>query len=399
MAESPVMASPTSGLPPPRPASFFGRQTAVIPEFNDGRLVGSHSRPTMSRASSVPSLTDKTSATSEDDLLGSTESGGAHKSLRRIRSSYDMNAGSSHSHASSSEEAKAVLPDDDLQGFADRFRSLVSQVSRELEEGLQLEPDDDIAAPRTPPIHHVLDTHIPYASLDEFGRPMHDERIAVLGGVVRRMPTIESVGSRELMSIRSGLPNGLNSPTTTSSMSSRPPTRATMLSLSDGASAPPSRSNSLHAAAAPPRMASELGELAREPTTSSSRSSVRGSTGTSYYTMPPGSSSTRSSEGLAGAPRSRSNSLGATEVLSPVTELGELGREDDVLGSRLSAALEEYYTAPTGGRAQAGMAEVSELGELGRAEDGSAPGSATSSTGFYSATSASTMDSASKPDS
>ncbi|KAI0043407.1 hypothetical protein FA95DRAFT_1563318 [Auriscalpium vulgare] len=363
--------------PPPRPHSFFNTRPAIIPDVSPEPAHGH------GHVGSMPSLTD---ATTEDDVhgVGSSESGGAPpRSLRRVRSVYDMQQGGS-SRSSEDDSGLGFAHDDsDLQGFADRFRNLVSQVSRDIEDGLDLRSSASKSSspspspsppPPMPAFHHVLDTHIPYTSIDEFGRPSPpDERIAVLGGVVRRMPTIESVGSRERDRAMSSMGAWPPSPTTASLSSSRPPTRATMLSISvgDNTSQPPSRSNSL-TYAAPPRgvPVTEVGEL------SSPRSSVRGSSGTStsYHTAPPsGGSSTRSSGGEVPAggapPRSRSNSLGATEVLTPVTEHGESGE----LIHRLVASPEQLSPAPhadplpppghvhDGG----GGGAVTELGELG----------------------------------
>ncbi|KAI0263181.1 hypothetical protein BC834DRAFT_971467 [Gloeopeniophorella convolvens] len=338
-------------------------QMAVIPEFSEAQRQARH----QTEHGYTVFGSEDDSTISEESASRSTETASSQpRSLRRVKSSREMQtAEGSSRHAALANEAE----EGQLQGFADRFRALVDRVSRELEDGMNVEPQPDL---RTPPLHHVLDTHTPYMSIDEFGREVpSEERIAVLGGVIKRMPTIESVGSRELTSLRSATlvsSGGIaTSPATPSPGSSRPPTRATMISLSDAASAslasasqPPSRSNSLQK----PRMASELGELVRD--SAGARSVVRGSG--------PSSASTRGSNGEGSSsapPRSRSNSLGPGEVLAPVTELGELGREG-------SAAAIRCDTPEQG---------ASEMGELVVRVEGarSAASTPSASTAYYTA--------------
>ena len=341
----------------------------------------------------------------------SAESGATptNKSLRRTSSSRDVQMASSSSRLAT---LVANVGEEELQGFADQFRALVDRVSRELEESRIPENHQDSRAPRTPPLHHVLDTHRPYMTVDEFGREVAtEEPMAILGGVIKRMPTIESVGSRELASLRSatlvsngggGGGVGAASVVTSSTASSRPPTGATMASFNDGASAslasasqPSSRSNSIHRLRTP----SELGELVRDalraraqarplPPSSSARpgsgGSVSGSgsgcTGVGGSGSGSGSGSGGSGESAMGlglgpsaSSRSRSNSLGPNEVLPPVTEHGELGREE-LLGvplrrppRRLGAG--DVPAVPVGGAAAGGMMlGASEMGEISRTE-------------------------------
>ncbi|KAH9964835.1 hypothetical protein BC827DRAFT_891147 [Russula dissimulans] len=350
--------------------SLSSSRMAVIPEYNtrnrEGEDIGSDSAEssTLSEEGSSSKLGSRTTT---------------HRSLRHTSSLRDAHTGEGSSRC-------AAIPSDaeegDLRGFADHFRALVDRVSRELEDSRNLESNTE---PPMPPLHHVLDTHTPYMTIDEFGREVAtEEPIAILGGVIKRMPTIESMGSRELASLRSttlvsGTPGRIGSPSvaTSSSTSSRPPTGATMASFSDAASAslasasqPPSRSNSLNRHRTP----SELGELVRDSlrargqsrslppgthATSASASSARPGSGGSLS----GSGSVGGAESLggAGSQRSRSNSLGPCEVLAPVTEHGELGREDfSLLAPRqLSSSPDQLF---------AGVGGSSEVGELGRAE-------------------------------
>ena len=186
-------------------------------------------------------------------------------SLRCTKSPRDVQAPSSSSrHAtlnSSVEEAN-------LQGFVEQFHALVDQVSRELEEAriLAYNSETNRKSPSSL-LHHSLNMHTPYMTIDGFGREVpSEEPIAILGGIVKRMPTIESAGSRELASLRSATPvsgaggTGTGSASVgTLSIASSTTSHAAM-DWHDNASQPSSRSNSIHRLRRP----SELGELVRE---------------------------------------------------------------------------------------------------------------------------------------
>jgi len=346
--------------------SLSTSRMAAIPEFSD-----TQHRYSQEHAGHD---SDESCSTSEEDLNHrSTES--SHfttrsKSLRRTKSTRDARTGESSSskratHPSNPGEG----PEGDLQGFEDRFRELVDQVSRELEESRIAERDEL----RTPPLHNVLDTHTSYMTIDEFGREVpSEEPVAILGGVIKRMPTIESVGSRELASIRSAtlLAGG---PACSSAASSRPPTCTTVASLNDAASAslasasqPSSRSNSLHRL----RMPSELGELVRDAL----RARSGGGQSRALSSARPGSGGSVSGSGCTGesvgAPaRSRSNSLGPNELLAPVTEYGELGRDsEDGLLRAVPPAVSARRLCDTPEQFLLGVVGAGEMGELVRAE-------------------------------
>ncbi|KZT21288.1 hypothetical protein NEOLEDRAFT_1244648 [Neolentinus lepideus HHB14362 ss-1] len=151
-------------------------------------------------------------------------------------------SGSEHSNRHGPAPVEQGLYEIELLEFEDRFRSLVSQVSRETEEGMNFATQPDYTFDPA-----VLNRRIVNLDADEEeegdsesgmdARSMTPEDyISMLGGYVRRMPTIESLGSREVMSLT-------NSRCGTSS---RPPTRAATLSMSEQGSQPPSRSNSLN---------------------------------------------------------------------------------------------------------------------------------------------------------
>ncbi|KAF8064334.1 hypothetical protein FPV67DRAFT_1504536 [Lyophyllum atratum] len=178
--------------------------------------------------------------------------------------------------------------DVELNGFQDHFRSLVSQITRETEEGLELAvtaspTQTSDALPELPRIP-------PAVGYDEFGRPYPpDERVSILNGYVRRMPTIESMGSREVGSMTASSVYTDRDTITTSIRSgpiSRPPTRANTLSASEHStgSRPSSRSNSITAGAETLLGAgrtTELGELGDRGLVNSMAESLA-STGSSY---------------------------------------------------------------------------------------------------------------------
>ncbi|KAF5376748.1 hypothetical protein D9615_007895 [Tricholomella constricta] len=185
--------------------------------------------------------------------------------------------------------------DVELDSFHYRFRSLVSQINRETEEGLALARADNSGTPPhahdAPPEDFDLPRVPPAIGYDEFGRPYPpDERVSFLNGYVRRMPTIESMGSREVGSMTASSIYTDRDTVTTSMRStpvSRPPTRSNTLSPSEHSigSRPPSRSNSIAAGAEILLGAcrtSEVGELVDRPLGDTSRAESLLSSGSSY---------------------------------------------------------------------------------------------------------------------
>ncbi|KIM41845.1 hypothetical protein M413DRAFT_445054 [Hebeloma cylindrosporum] len=173
---------------------------------------------------------------------------------------------------------RSALPDvdseHDLIGHMDRFRSLVMQLTQETEDALEFAQADDTSSTEDPresdpaglPPAYSEDERdyetdgptqgspdnifnlppVPAAlGYNEFGMPYPpDQDVHILNGYIRRMPTIESMGSGEL-----GTSIGASSHRAGSS-SSRPPTRNTLLSFTSNelewtGSQPPSRANSL----------------------------------------------------------------------------------------------------------------------------------------------------------
>ncbi|KAJ3510974.1 hypothetical protein NLJ89_g4372 [Agrocybe chaxingu] len=191
--------------------------------------------------------------------------------------------------------------DRELGGFVDRFRHLISQITRETEEGLAFARSDGSSSSRntreSPPpqsssssseidvenAHRHPDFH--YDDDDDFytssspravpsgnyHQPYpEDEHIHMMNGIVRRMPTIQSLGSREMRSSMGA--------SSTHTNRDRAPTRNTVISwsgtdLSIGSEPARSRPNSLTAQAEllagmfGKMHASEIGELLRRENT------------------------------------------------------------------------------------------------------------------------------------
>lgn len=191
-----------------------------------------------------------------------------------------------------SESENELLPNE----FMDRFKPMASRVAQETDQALDmahsnhsLSPEttngiptrdlppsykddwDDFSNPRVGNNIFNLPPVFPALGYNEFGLPYPpDQNVRVLNGYIRRMPTIESMGSREV-----GSSVGASSNRAVESIfnSSRPPTRNTLLSMhstdhDSPNSEPPSRTNSLSARAelfvglsSVPNNASEHGEL------------------------------------------------------------------------------------------------------------------------------------------
>lgn len=169
---------------------------------------------------------------------------------------------------SASADSAGPGEDRDIYSFVDRFRALVSQVSRETEDALQFARTDDGDLDHSDARSVSPDSYFPSSSsqyspsvtstfgpalglgYDEFGRPYPpDEHVRILNGYIRRMPTIESIGSREVgSSVAASSVRGDDRQISSMHTLSRPPTRA-MTDYSYTSSEPPSRSNSLSMAA------------------------------------------------------------------------------------------------------------------------------------------------------
>lgn len=164
------------------------------------------------------------------------------------------------------------VPDSELHSFAAHFRALVEQVTRETEDAVAYARDEQFDFP---------------ASYSDTSRDRDDVAHVVLGRTIHRMPTIESLGSHEVMSLASMSAAGGRS---------RPSTRSNTLSNTDAPhSRSASRANSLDAAVSltisVDGMAGEMAPGEMGQLTPSSATSLTGpfhfgtrSTGASYHT-------------------------------------------------------------------------------------------------------------------
>jgi hypothetical protein len=84
-------------------------------------------------------------------------------------------------------------PGTDLHGFVDRFNSLVGQIAQEADEGLELALYEPSLVSDSNASDDAFDPYLGYP-ISAIPKP---DRIHVLGGVIHRLSTIESVGSRE----------------------------------------------------------------------------------------------------------------------------------------------------------------------------------------------------------
>lgn len=203
--------------------------------------------------------------------------------------------------------------DADLSNFVDRFRSLVSQITRETEEAMEFStsrPDSAMGSypsmsPATSGLPTVQDfRNQPIYDLgDEFDfydrSETPEDTVRVLGSYIRRMSTIESMGSREREmagSRGSSVQTDLRERTLHTPGPSRPPTRANTSGTGTSSSEPPSRANSratslsMSFGSVGERLSPDVGG---QPVGRSGSSSTRGTGSTrdsgsaaSYYTAP-----------------------------------------------------------------------------------------------------------------
>ncbi|TFK63625.1 hypothetical protein BDN72DRAFT_308207 [Pluteus cervinus] len=259
----------------------------------------------LSRVSSAGSSTEHGGDSEIQDVMSSRPSNGSGSNASStattihvtnsagvVVNNYSIPSTSTAPHPSSSTTAPLVGESpSDLYGFADRFHAVVNQISRETDEGLEFaRSQNPIGYPTYDDLHlHSgeiqgdvevdLDRYYHYSpppptlGYDEFGRPYPpEEPVRFLNSIIRRMPTIESMGSREVASWTSSARSSFQQTVGDRTASlrsvltgSRPPTRS--MSLTDHTSSvsePSSRRNSLRAGAeliASMGRTSEVGEL------------------------------------------------------------------------------------------------------------------------------------------
>ncbi|KAI0673148.1 hypothetical protein C8Q78DRAFT_969883 [Trametes maxima] len=216
-------------------------------------------------------LRETSPSSSDEDLSEHSPDDRYGRPLQRDFSAYASVplASPSRGEGSSANSPWDPVPDSDLNTFAAQFRALVEQVSRETDAAVAYAQNDR------------------YSSGYYSGNGREDAEHVVVGRTIHRMPTIESLGSHEVMSLAS-MQGGL----------SRPSTRSNTLSGVDAPSRSASRSNSLDAAVSlslsldvpvgGERSVGEMGELAPSPT-SLNGTTLLGSRSTgSYHTAATG---------------------------------------------------------------------------------------------------------------
>jgi hypothetical protein len=204
--------------------------------------------------------------------------------------------------------------DQELNSFTNRFRALISRITRETEVGIEVARSD------TALDHENSNLYVPpvppAVGYDEFGRPYPpEEQVSFLNGYVRRMPTIESMGSREVGSTITS--KGMTTSRRSTGTFSRPPTRSNTLTVSECSSASNNISHYGEISTALGRT-NEMGELVDKGSEENHDASRRGSgvvmsgqtTSTStmsYYTatssssaVPPASDDTLPQPGIDG---------------------------------------------------------------------------------------------------
>lgn len=151
-------------------------------------------RGARSRTGSFRNLSSLGHVSSEPDLTGLAETSKASSSASLPTLTETPSPPESNGHPS----------DADIIGFVDRFRFMVSQVAREVDNGPDIIQDGTLEDHPSLSYADSLGSRpeSPDFFYDEFGRVQApDDRVRVLGGYIRRMPTIESLGSRETGSL------------------------------------------------------------------------------------------------------------------------------------------------------------------------------------------------------
>ncbi|PCH43152.1 hypothetical protein WOLCODRAFT_74244 [Wolfiporia cocos MD-104 SS10] len=188
-------------------------------------------------------------SSSDEDLPGELDRYG--RPIRRLSSAHTppQYPSPSRSTDDTGDGTNSSSSDSDLVDFVHRFRTLVDQVSRETEEGIALaqnDPTDAYYSASFPDDYHDYNSrYSAYMAEDA-------EYVPVLGRTIHRMPTIESLGSREVMSLtNSQSGSSVHRASPGPHHISRPSTRSNNLSISEAGTSTPStrsRANSLDAA-------------------------------------------------------------------------------------------------------------------------------------------------------
>ncbi|KAJ6554367.1 hypothetical protein B0H19DRAFT_1071770 [Mycena capillaripes] len=263
-SESTFLGSPPmSGTPLPTATSHDHQQQP------SSSTLGSGSRPTTDRRSlrsSRGSSMHRHSPSGAENLRLPRMSGDSPRSSNDggLQEEFDPYANLPPLPAQTAASAPSEN-DRELYSFVDRFRSLVSQINREAEDGANLGGDGSSSSSAAAQSAYLADPAFrAVVGYDEFGRPYPpDDHVRILNSYIRRMPTIESIGSREMTAGTSVAASSIyqeQRERASLNTLSRPPTRA--MTDRDGHSEPPSRTGSLSLVAAEIISAMpELGEL------------------------------------------------------------------------------------------------------------------------------------------
>ncbi|KAJ7038875.1 hypothetical protein C8F04DRAFT_950626 [Mycena alexandri] len=243
-SESTYLGSPPMSVSPlpPTPGHLHQPSTSTVGS-------GSTSRPTPDRRSlrSSRGSSMNRSPSAADNLRLPRDS--PRSSNEGLQDEFDPYANLPPIPRQTAATSVPTESDRELYSFVDRFRSLVSQINREAEDGANIASPTESTYLTDPTFRSVV-------GYDEFGRPYPpDDHVRILNSYIRRMPTIESIGSREMTASTSVAASSLyqeqmrdraGSLHTSASLHtlSRPPTRSAMHDR-DGHSEPPSRAGSL----------------------------------------------------------------------------------------------------------------------------------------------------------
>jgi hypothetical protein len=248
LPESKIQSEPSVTSPPP--TTYLPQKPPFVMSLNTPRT----SRTTLvspSRTTSHPSLygSPRSHRSSRTFYPSGTESITPRRSSESALKSTSVDTsgddlGSESSRRSSrtrlneplvgpdtTEEDSSKTEGGEMQTVAGRLRAILTQMTRETDEALDL-PPITFANPSSPvtagseTADLEQDTFNPY---EDYTRPRATrDHVRVLGGYIRRMPTIESLSSREIHSSLGHRDNGNGGAgAPPSSKSSRPSTRDT----------------------------------------------------------------------------------------------------------------------------------------------------------------------------
>ncbi|PSR73041.1 hypothetical protein PHLCEN_2v11145 [Hermanssonia centrifuga] len=147
------------------------------------------------------------SDSSEEDVTSDGHGGASSRYGRQIRHSpgaYSMVPPSTRDSVHAAETPLSFSPDGNMHNFVDRFRVLLDEVSRETDAALEFARND------RPGLYIDPTASSSPTSLDQISLPPSPDidYVPIVGALIRRMPTIESLGSREVMSLASSIIRG-----------------------------------------------------------------------------------------------------------------------------------------------------------------------------------------------